>query len=72
MGKTVNTSTRSIAEQAERIRDIAQTLMDAYNRGSNVDAYARNKVVSGSLAADAAVLGIMIVAYEESERQSRA
>lgn len=53
-----------IRAQAERIRDIAQRVIDACDNGTTIDPYARNKSVSGSLAGDAATLGIMIVQYE--------
>lgn len=53
-----------IEKQAERIRDIAQRIIDACQSGESIDPYARNKATGGSLAQDAAVLGIMIVQYE--------
>lgn len=56
-----------IAEQAKRIRDIAQRIMDACENETSIDPYARNKVTGGSLAQDAALLGIMIVQYEQGE-----
>ncbi len=57
-----------IEEQARKIRDVAQRIIDACQTGRPVDAYARNKVAGGSLAQDAAVLGIMIVQYENEEK----
>lgn len=57
-----------IEEQAKKIRDVAQRIIDACQTGQPVDAYARNKATGGSLAQDAAVLGIMIVQYESEEK----
>ena len=53
-----------IEEQAKRIRDIAQAIIDACQSGKPIDPYARNKVAGGSLAQDAAVLGIMLIQHE--------
>lgn len=59
--------TEHIKEQAKKIRDVAQRIIDACESGEAIDPYARNKATSGSLAQDAAVLGIMIV-KSETER----
>lgn len=56
-----------ILEQAMRICDIAQEVMYACSHGTMIDPYARNKIAGGSLAQDAAVLGIMLVQYEMRE-----
>jgi len=56
--------TDHIGEQAKRIRDIVQSILDSCISGQPLDPYARNKVTGGSLAQDAAVLGIMIVQNE--------
>lgn len=56
-----------IAEQAKLIRDIAQRIIDACEQETPIDAYARNKATGGSLAQDAAVLGIMIIQHEMGE-----
>jgi hypothetical protein len=56
-----------IEAQAKRIRDIAQAIIDACQSGQSIEPYARAKVASGSLAQDAAVLGIMLVQHEMGE-----
>ena len=56
-----------IEDQARRIRDVAQKVIDACRQAQPIDTFARNKVTGGSLAQDAAVLGIMIVQYELEE-----
>ncbi len=43
-----------IAQQARRIMWVAEQIVDACKAGTTMDAYARNKVTSGGLAADAA------------------
>jgi len=66
--KKILVDAQHIEEQAKKIRDVAQRIIDACQSGQPVDPYARNKATGGSLAQDAAVLGIMIVQYElESE-----
>jgi hypothetical protein len=57
-----------IKEQAERIRNVAQSVIDACDNNTAIDALARNKLMSGSTAQDAAVLGIMLVQYEAEEK----
>lgn len=62
--KKVLTNKDAITQQAKYIRDIVQSIMDSCQKNKPLDMYARNKVTGGSLAKDAAVLGIMIVQDE--------
>ena len=54
-----------IEEQARRIMYVARSIMEACQAGRSLDPHARNKVMSGGLAADAAVLAIQIDTYEK-------
>jgi hypothetical protein len=63
------TNADHILDQATRIRDIAQRIIDACQTGQVPDPYARNKITSGSLAQDAAVLAIMLVQHNMENAQ---
>lgn len=56
-----------IAEQARKIRDIMQSIMDASESGKPLDPYVRSVATGGTLAGDVAVLGVMIIAREYQE-----
>jgi len=56
-----------IEEQAKKIRDVAQRVIDACQSGQVIEAHSRNKVMGGSLAQDATVLAIMILQHEIEE-----
>lgn len=57
--------TDRIKKQAVLIRDIAQKVIDACDQWPQpIDSFARNKIMSGSLAQEAAMLAIMILQAE--------
>lgn len=60
--------TEYIRKQAENIRDVMQRIIDACQNGTTIDPYAKNKVMGGSLAQDAAVLAIELIKYESEAK----
>lgn len=56
-----------IKKQAEIIRNIAQKVIDACDNKTPIEVYSRNKISSGSLAQDAAVLAVLLTQYEAEE-----
>ncbi len=57
---------QQVYKDALKIRDVAQAVMDACIAEHAIDPHARSKVMSGSLAGDAACLAMTIMQYEEA------
>lgn len=57
-----------IEDQALHIQYVCRQIVEDCQAGRHFDVYARNKAISGALAGDAALLGILIDRYVERQK----
>lgn len=62
--KNPTITTKDIQQQAKRMRDIAQSIIDDIEARKPINNYARSVLAGGQFAQDAAILGIMVIANE--------
>ncbi len=56
-----------IKDQAQRIRDIMDSVIDACNRQGPLDTYARNKLLGGTIGGDVTTLCIMLALHSKAD-----